>query len=141
MAVTAANVIAVLEGDYNGTSNLDGRIATATRIVARVVSCASDKGITLTTEEQEDLITYIAAWLYALTDKPYSSSSTLGASGSYHGQTGMGFEANLYGQTALRLDPSGCLSALDKQKMAGGFWNGKRTQEQQDYDVRNTRAY
>jgi hypothetical protein len=47
----------------------------------------------------------------------------------------MYLEATLYGQTATRLDKSGCLAALatGERKVAGGVWLGRRPSEQTDY--------
>jgi hypothetical protein len=91
--------------------SLEPRIRAAGIIVGRLVSYGADNGVTVSDDEQTELWTWLAAWAYCLTDKPFTSNSD-GASQSYAGQTGMGLEANLYGQMALTLDPTGYLATL-----------------------------
>ena len=136
---TVAAVKLILMRDYTDPQGVDSFIESAAAIVARVIECAARKGITLTDEEIELLERWLSAHLYTMSDKALTTKSTLSASGSFHGQTGMGFEASLYGQTAIRLDPSGCLAAIDKRKVGRAFWLGKPTQDQIRYDDRNTR--
>lgn len=80
---------------------------------------------------------WLAAHFYCLSDKPLASKSSGGASGSFQGQTGKGFESTNYGLNALRLDYSGILEAIDKRKVAGAVWLGKTIPEQLSYDDRN----
>lgn len=114
-------------GDYNGLTPLTPYIETATVVIDRLAAYAAEIETTVTDAELELLERWLAAWAYCMSDKPYSSRSTLGASGSFHGQTGKGLEANLYGQTAKRLDPTGYLIIWDTESRgarAGGFWLG-----------------
>lgn len=137
----AALVRAILLSDYDSDTepSLDAFIATATAMVDRVVACAILRNKTLTSEEEELIERWLAAHFYAQTDKPYSSKSTERAAGSFHGQTKMYLESTLYGQTAVRVDPSGCLSSIASgdRKVAGGFWMGKRPSQQLDYPQRD----
>lgn len=135
---TTIAVQSILVNDYDGETDLNPFIETAAAIVARTITCATAKGITLSSAEKELLERWLAAWAYCMSDKTYTSRSTLSASGSFSGQYGMGLEHNPYGQMALRVDPSGCLNSLDKRRVARGFWLGKRTQDQLTYDERNT---
>lgn len=134
---TSERVRDVLMDDYDPSKKLTPYINSASLVVDRVVICATAKGITLTTAEKEDIETWLAACMYALSDKPYGSRSNLSASGQFHGQTGMGWDANLYGQNAMRIDPSGCLFAMNNRARASGGWLGKTESEQLDYDERN----
>lgn len=131
---TASAVESVLAagGDYDEERrpSLMPFIDTAAAITSRVQQCAARKGKALTLEELELVERWLAAHAYAQSDKPYTSKSTEGASASFSGQTGMGLDSTLYGQMALRVDPSGCLAAIDKRQQAGGFWLGRQARDQ-----------
>lgn len=139
MAIRTNNklVEAVLGDNYNGTTNLTPFIDAANAIVNRVATCATDKGETLTATELELIERWLAAHLYAQMDPTYASKSTAGASASFHGQTAMGFDSTLYGQTATRLDFSGCLENLDKTQVVTAAWLGKAPSDQTDYEDRD----
>jgi hypothetical protein len=131
----SAAVQALLVSDYDtvNTPSLTPYIDTAASVIDDVVDCAARKGITMSDAKLELLERWMAAHFYCVMDKPYSSKSTSGASGSFHGQTAQGFSATLYGQQAMRIDTSGCLYAIDETRVAGGFWMGKRPTEQTNY--------
>lgn len=134
---TSASVQAVLKDDYDGATDLTPYIATASAIVDRVKTCATRKGKDLSDVELELVERWLAAHLYCQSDKPYTNRSTEGASGAFAGQTSMGFDSTLYGQTACRVDFSGCLLNIDKRQMARSLWLGKTATEQLTYDQRN----
>lgn len=125
-------------GDYDDVNNPDlvPYIDTASALIDRVVTCAAAKGKSLTSVEAELLERWMAAFAYAMSDQTYASKSTSKASASFKGQSGMGLDANNYGQMAKGLDPSGCLAAIFAKKMAGGFWAGKTESEAIDYEDR-----
>lgn len=138
MARTNAGLVeGVLRRNYDGKAPLDVFIRGATLIVDRVAACAAAKGQALTAEELKEIETWLSAHAYQLVDKGFSSKNTGGASASYQGQTGMSLDATFYGQYAKMLDASGCLDALDKNKIATGFWLGKPPSEQTDYRDRD----
>ena len=113
--VTPAEVAAELKGDYdsNGRPDLLPDIEYAELLVQRVVAKAWDEGgITVSPREQKVMARLLAAFSYACSDKPYTSRSTMGQSASFSGQTGMGLDANLYGQKAKMFDPTGYLVQL-----------------------------
>ena len=122
-------------GDYDDANSpsLTPFIDTATAIVDRVNTCATDREVTLTTAELELIERWLAAHCYVQTDQSYASKSTAGASASFHGQTGMGLENSKYGQMALSLDPSGCLKAISQSRKVRAVWLGKIPSEQTDY--------
>lgn len=124
--VTAAEVKEILLRDYDTVSNpsLTGFMAAANVLVNQTISCASAKGTPLSDEEAKELLRWVTAHLYCVSDKTYQSRSTEGASASFSGQTGMGFDSTLYGQMAMRLDPSNCLENQDKGQQASAFWLG-----------------
>jgi hypothetical protein len=109
-------------GDYDtvNSPSLQPYIDTASVIVDRVQMMAARKGIALSSSELEMIERWLSAHQYCCSDKTYASKSTSGASGSFQGQTTTGFEATLYGQTALRLDFSGSLQQLDKTGRTAG---------------------
>jgi hypothetical protein len=105
-------------------------INTATLLVDRVVACALTKGVTITTEEAEQIEAYLAAHFFGHAQQFFTSKSTVSASGSFQGQFAMSLDASQYGQTAKMLDPSGCLAALSKGARAGMTWLGKTGENQ-----------
>lgn len=106
-------------------------------MMARVQACATAKGTPLTQDEIDVVGAYYGAHVYAMSDQTYASKSTAGASGSFHGQTGLNLDGTKYGQEAKSADPSGCLTAIASGKRAGGFWAGKRESDALTYDERN----
>lgn len=126
-------------GDYDDDNepSLEPYIATASALVDRVATCATNKGITLSATELELIERWLAAHCYCLSDQTYASKSTEGASASFHGQTGMAIESTRYGQMALTLDVSGCLMALSKRQVASAGWLGKSDPDKLTYDQRN----
>lgn len=92
----------------------------------------------------DELLVEIETWLaahYASLANPETrlqSESTGRASASYSGQTAMGLDATMWGQTAKRLDTTGCLAQLDKTKhRVGGAWLGRRPSAQTPYHQRS----
>jgi hypothetical protein len=135
-------VVGILGDDYgpmaDGTlPDVTPFIATANVVITRANTCATQKGYTITDEELELMERWMAAHFYAQSDKTLSSKSTEGASASFSGSTDKGFDSTLYGQTAMRIDPSNCLFTTDKTWMAGGFWLGKPPSSQRPYTTRD----
>jgi hypothetical protein len=129
----STKVQAILGSNYDATLSdlVDGVILDATSIVDQVVTCAANKGVTLTAAVLERMETNLAAWLYGSGDQFYTSKKTLDAAGS--------FEPTRYKDAALALDSSGCLKA----QLNGGStrvtasWLGKRKSNQTDYKDRD----
>lgn len=135
---TAIKVRDILGDDYHVEKmpNLSPFINAASALIDRVVTCATRRGRSLDADEQELVETWLAAHFYKYAwDRQLASKSTAGASGSYSGQTAMGFDGTTYGQTAQGLDWSGCLRSMANR--AGAFWLGKRKSEQVDYVERD----
>ncbi len=135
MARTSSILVqGVLEpgGDYNGTTDLAGFIDTASVIVSRVATCAAKKDITLSSEELELIERWLAAHFYAMSDQPYLEKETERSRGKFQGQTKMHLEATKYGQTAMDVDYSGCLTNISKRLFARVDWLGKRPTDQLD---------
>ena len=129
----------VLLSDYDGTSDLTISLRIAASMMQRLVAYGAEFGTTVGDDEYVQLEALLAAWNYACTDKPYTSRSTMGSSGSFSGQTGMGLDANLYGQRAKLLDPTGYLTSLSSQggrPKAGGAWLGTPARSHRSFDER-----
>lgn len=132
-------VKSVLLADYDsvGHPSLLPFITAANRLVTRVSTCATNKNMSLSTGLLTDIETWLAAHFYVMSDRAFSEEKSLSASGKYQGQTGKGLEASSYGQTAMILDYSGCLSAIDKNKIVSVKWLGKKSSEQTPLEDRD----
>lgn len=132
-------VTSILLDDYDsdGQPSLQPFINAANLIVTRVNACAVRKGITLTAEELAVMEAWLSAHCYVQSDQAYANKSTGGASAGFQGQFGMRLENSKYGQMALTLDPSGCLSALGSNTKASMKWLGKPPSQQTDYTQRD----
>lgn len=134
MSRTSSSAVqGVLLSDYDGTSSLTPFIDSASVIVDRVATCASDKGVTLTAGELELIERWVAAHAYVMVDQTYKEKHTGRAKAVFQGLQGMRLEATKHGQMALSLDPSGCLAAITSGKRATLTWLGKPPSEQTDY--------
>lgn len=120
-------------GDYDGVTNLDPYIETASSIVDDIVAYCAETGLTQYPSSKLELLErWLAAHAYKSSDQAYASESDGGASGSYQGQTGLNLNGTKYGQMANVLDTKGYLVALS----TGGVslkWGGKRFSEQIPY--------
>lgn len=141
---TAVEKVLLKDYDADLRPDLAPFIEAAAAIVDDVVECALDKDITIGATRQELIERWLAAHFYAVTDRPYQSKSTEGASATFQGQTAMYFEGSHYGQMAISLDPSGCLTDIQTdatsptgRSVASGFWLGKAPSEQTDYIERD----
>lgn len=128
---TAAAVQLILGKDYDTETSpsLDPFIDTAAAQVSRVATCATAKGVTLSSTELELIERWLAAYAYVTSDAPYTSRSTLSASGSFDK------DVKRYKEMAESLDPSGCVKSLGKR--ASAIWLGRNPVDQTDYDDRN----
>lgn len=141
----ADTVKEILLDDYgpreDGTlPDLTPRIRAASLIVDQLDAMADAGMCPAIIAPSDDLLTeietYLAAHLYCVSDRIYTSRSTQGASGSFAGQTGMKLESTFYGQQAMLLDTSGMLTALNKRAVPRMVWGGKTITEQIPYDDR-----
>lgn len=128
---SSADVQSILGRDYTTGRDLTPFVNAAAMVVARAVTCASGRGVTLTSDEQTAMIAWTAAYYYTRSDRTYKSRSTLSASGAWN------TDGNEYRDGAIALDPSGCLGGLLKAQRAGFAWTGRTVPEQTDYWDRN----
>jgi len=120
----------ILGSNWNGTSSLTPFVASASALVDRVADCAVKKGYPLSAVELDQIETWLAAHLYCQMDLLYQSKNTNRASATFQGQTGLSLDSTRYGQTAMNLDFSGCLSAIGKRQFASLAWLGKPPSQQ-----------
>jgi len=136
---TAAAVRDVLLRDYDSIDcpRLQPFVDKASIMTDDVLTCSTRKGSPYSTAKLEMIERFLAAHAYAMSDRTYKSRSTLRASGTFNGQTGMYLEATPYGQEAKELDNLGCLEAVGKTKTVGAVWLGRRPSQQTDVDDRS----
>lgn len=140
---TSAAVILLLSPgrDYHTITapDLTPFIDTAAAVVDDVLECAEEKEIDISAARAELIERWLAAHFYKSSDQAYASKSTADASASYQGQTAMYLEGTKYGQTAVTLDPSGCLAAIAGAERASAslFWGGLEDSDKLDWDERN----
>jgi hypothetical protein len=134
----AALVQGILEDNYNGSTSLAPFIAAANAMTSRVNTVAVADGFVLSSAELELIERWLAAHFYAWgADKTRASVGVGRSNETYDGKTGMHLEATPYGQTAIALDFSGTLRAInDGAVNVGGFWAGYPTSEQTDWVTR-----
>jgi hypothetical protein len=138
---TSSAVQGVLLRDYDSRDNpsLTPFIDTASSVVDDVALCAVNKGTPLSDAKLELIERWLSAHCYAMNDQPYAEKKTMQASAVFQGRTGMYLEATKYGQMAVSLDPTGCLSAIasGSRKKASIAWLGLPESEQTPYRDRN----
>lgn len=127
--------------DYDSVNqpSLTPFIRTANLVTNRMNTCATAKDYTLDSDLLLEIETWLAAHFYSMSDRPYSTTRTDKAYAKFQGITKMGLEASHYGQTALNLDYSGCLSIINSttNKSVSVTWLGKPPSEQTDYEDRD----
>lgn len=125
------------DSDYDGTSDLSPYIDSANAVVSRVATCATSRGVTLSSTELELIERWLAAHFYAMSDQTIESKKTGERAAKFHGKTGMRFEATKYGQSAINIDVSGCLASMNRGGLSQVVWLGFPPSEQTDYDQRD----
>jgi hypothetical protein len=119
----------ILGDDWDRKRSLTRFIATANVVVNQVSVCAARRELPLDAQTAELLESWLAAHYYKCSDQQFAQETTDDASAIYTGKTDKFLERTTYGNTALRLDISGCLEAFDKRKVARGFWAGTHEHE------------
>jgi hypothetical protein len=115
--------------------DVESFIRTASNVLASLETCMAGKNNAATLT---DIETYLAAHFAAMRDPQYQTRSQGRTSSSFQGQTAMGFQLTWWGQTATRLDVTGCLGQLDRMKhKVSAAWLGKPPSEQTPYSDRD----
>lgn len=133
---TPSQVQGVLADNYDAEAGTDLTpfVDAASAVVGRVATCATRKGITLSSTELELIERWLAAHFYTKADPVYQSRATAGASGSFVRNPR---EPEPYRDVAISMDYSGCLKAILDRQVAWVSWLGKPPSEQTDYESRD----
>lgn len=136
---TEALVRERLGRDYNGYGNLKIPIQLSNSLVTRAIEkAASSDGVSVSTDDARYLENELACHFYCVSDRVYTSRSTLSASGAWAFQAGKGLDATPYGQSAKSFDPTGgWIEAIADGMEVDVSWLGKRADEQLSWTDRN----
>jgi hypothetical protein len=128
-------VAGLLGGNYDGCAALGPYLDAAHALAERVAACAEAAETPLTEAQLGALETWLAAHFYTQMDRLYQSVSTADASATFLGESGKYYRSSPYGETAMALDPSGCLASFQAElegaengvggRQATGFWLGR----------------
>lgn len=130
MSRTTASAVQTLLGrNWDQASSVTPYIDTASAIVDQVVSCASDRGVTMTDATLELMERWLAAHFYTQMDPLYKSKTTGRASATFADQD--------YKKAAMQLDQSGCLAGIMSGMVAEVFWGGTRYGDARSWTDRN----
>lgn len=127
----------VLKKNYDGTTDLNPFIETASVQVDQIVQYASDNGFTAVPAATLEIIErWLSAHYYGVMAQLYVTKRAEGTTATFQGQTAMYLESTVYGQMAMRLDPTGYLSSIGTKnlKIARAIWLGKDPIDQLDYE-------
>lgn len=110
-------------------------IEAASSVVDDVSACAIAKGKALTSAKLELIERWLSAHFYVMNDPTFRERANLTSKAVFDGSTGMYLEASRFGQMAVTLDSSGCLSAIASgtRKKASAGWLGLPPSEQVPY--------
>jgi len=122
MRTTKADIAGIIELDLEVIPN-DAAMLPYITVANELVTecCTGDAGPTTEyTDERLELIErWLAAHLYTVRDPRMVSEHAGSVSGSVQSHVGLGFDTSHYGQTAMRLDTNGGLSALNESVKKG----------------------
>lgn len=133
----ADDVIEILGGNYGPNEadtlpSLTGFITAANSLVNRI--SAKYPGV-LAEADLTVIECWLAAHFYGHSDQFYKSKNTQSAGATFQGETKMGLSSTQYGQTAMMLDTTRYLAALDKGGVVSSMWLGDTTQSDVDYPM------
>lgn len=118
-------------------------IRTANRLtdawVTALATYRSTWPVTADDEVKKDMETWLACWLFKLSDQQYQSKNSGRSSASFRGASEKGLRMNTYGEGAIALDAmyGRVLLPLMEGRIAGTEWVGKVVSEQIPYEERN----
>ena len=123
----------VLGTDWDQQRPLTAFVAAANRVTTRLVTAAATDGVTIGATDAELIERWVAAYLYTLSDRLYTSRSTRGKSGSFF----FAKQENPYLTAAKALDPSGLLGGVLDGQTADVTWVGTTEPDQRTFEDRN----
>lgn len=129
---TESAVKALLHLDYDARRkpSVLVHVQSAAAVVDRLVTVASEYGVTFPASDRELCERWLSCWFYTAVDPMYSNRSTLSASGSFlRGK-------DEYLERAKALDPTGELPAVLAGRVGSMSWAGLPTSEQTSYEDR-----
>lgn len=140
--VTESAVKAILDPgeDCDDIALLTPFLEAASTLVDSVVSVGATHGrlgLTLSTKQQAQLETWLAAAMYCFSDQQVQSQNAGGANVTYSGNGGEFLETNRYGRMACMIDVTRVLKPLVEGRVAGFAWLGKVPSNQIPYSQRN----
>lgn len=118
--------------DTQNSPSLTGFITAANSMVNRI--SAAYPGV-LSSADLTVIECWLAAHFYGHSDQFYKSKNTQSAGATFQGETKMGLSSTQYGQTAMMLDTTRYLAALDKGGVVSSMWLGDTTQSDVDYPL------
>lgn len=132
---SSASVQGILADNYDGSTSLTPFIASATAVVDRVSSLATDYGYSLSATELELIERWLSAHFYCAADPLFAEKQTGEARGKYQGRERFidDLSSTDYGRRAKMLDPSGALASLAEGTILVPVWLGKVPSGQTDY--------
>ncbi len=137
MARTIATAVEGILLDHYDSANspsLTPFIDTANDVVTRVATCATARGVTLSSTTLELIERWLATHFYAIADLIAKEKETGDARAIFYGsEDGEGLEFTPYGKQAVVIDYSGCLKTVSKGHRGVLTWLGKPPSEQTDY--------
>jgi len=113
-------------------------IAAASAIVDWIDGTCDSSNV-LSTTQLRQIETWLAAHFYSRRDPGFLEKATDKARGVFQGQTAMHFDSTFWGQTAMEIDVSGCLTKRNNEMKTGMLakvgltWLGKPPSTQTDY--------
>jgi len=138
---TPDSVKSILMLDYDSKRNpsLTPFITAANNLTNVVQTWAAKANLGLDSTTLTTIETWLAAHFYCMSDQPYELRSTNGAMGKFQGKTDMGLKATKYGQSAINMDWSNTLNAINEGKLGntGMTWIGKPPSSQIPYEDRS----
>lgn len=135
---TSLAVQKILLDEYDNVSDLSPFIESASSVADYVSAYASRNGVSVTSTTLELIERWLAAHFYKVPDRPSQETRKGRSEDKFQGKTGMNLASTYWGQTALTLDYTGALNALNSGKgRASVKWLGKTETEKIEYQDRN----
>lgn len=100
------------EGTVLSNDEMHLHMNTAHHFVENEVSGHSDPS----SSQLEDLERLLSAHFIRISDRDVDSQSVMDDERDYQGETGMNFEATLFGQQAMSIDPTGRLKQMNSSE-------------------------